>query len=676
MPRHAKQTMTDPLAAFLEQEAAGRYPIPLVSMAMDVEIDSGLAVVTTTRVFRNAEAESIEATLTFPVPVHATLFDLRARMNGRELHASARRRKHARATYEAALDEGKASILHEEVLRGVHMLSVAPIGPGEEIEVVATWTMTLARIGDRWRLRIPLTVGDVYGRTPLPESDAIRTGGPTGAADLTVRCATGTVTLIGRDLVEGRARVPLDAPVDLSLDTGEFTSLSGVAADGRAVRLTVMPASGGDEALNTALLIDHSGSMASPASSVFGETSKHDVLVSGLAEVAPRLRPDDGLDVWEFASRLAHVGRIGAETLATDERPVAVRFRRLLERLSEPRGGTEIGAAIKGVLASSEAPDLLVVTDGQSYALDVHALARLGRRISVVLIGEDSLEANVGHLAALTGGDLLIADEADMNGALRAAFSGLRQYAGALAADGPAGGLRVLRGNAVLSVERGGPAGDLEPTTLSRAVAALAASLRLPSLSRKDAAALAESEGLVTHLTSLVIVDEAGRVRKGLPVTRKIDLPRPAIPDSRNAFRTMQFHRMPASLRLMKDAAVDSAQARIDAEASRRTLPVACRMCGHIPWSSMANQLASGDVSGLEAPLRARILRLAAEEDVATAAGRLDLDPLLLVIALLARYCAPEDRGAARLARAVLGGADEKGVVEIAYKIGLCDAPV
>lgn len=34
------------------------------------------------------------------------------------------------------------------------------------------------------------------------------------------------------------------------------------------------------------------------------------------------------------------------------------------------------------------AADILVITDGQSHALDVQALARSGRRISVVLVGE------------------------------------------------------------------------------------------------------------------------------------------------------------------------------------------------------------------------------------------------------------------------------------------------
>jgi hypothetical protein len=41
-------------------------------------------------------------------------------------------------------------------------------------------------------------------------------------------------------------------------------------------------------------------------------------------------------------------------------------------------------------------------------------LARRGRRISVVLVGEDSLEANVGHLAALTGGDIFVSAGADV----------------------------------------------------------------------------------------------------------------------------------------------------------------------------------------------------------------------------------------------------------------------
>jgi hypothetical protein len=56
--------------------------------------------------------------------------------------------------------------------------------------------------------------------------------------------------------------------------------------------------------------------------------------------------------------------------------------------------------------------DIVLVTDGKSHALDVGKLARSGVRFTVVLIGEDSLEANVGHLAAVTGGEIFVPDGA------------------------------------------------------------------------------------------------------------------------------------------------------------------------------------------------------------------------------------------------------------------------
>ena len=165
----ASQTMIDPLHAF----TAGAFvagtprPCPLVATRFDVTIDAGLAVVAMTRTFRNSEPDSIEATITFPLPVHATLFALQARIAERALVARAARKATARERYEDALERGKAAVLHEEVLRGVHMLSVGHIAPGVEVEVRATWAITLTHLNGRGRLRIPLTVGDIYGRSSL-----------------------------------------------------------------------------------------------------------------------------------------------------------------------------------------------------------------------------------------------------------------------------------------------------------------------------------------------------------------------------------------------------------------------------------------------------------------------------------------------------------------------------
>lgn len=61
-------------------------------------------------------------------------------------------------------------------------------------------------------------------------------------------------------------------------------------------------------------------------------------------------------------------------------------------RISGPQDGTEIGGPIAAVLTAG-ADDILLVTDGKSRAIDIKALAKSGARISVVLIGDDSLEA-------------------------------------------------------------------------------------------------------------------------------------------------------------------------------------------------------------------------------------------------------------------------------------------
>src|SRR3984957_14798208 len=113
----ASPTMIDPLHAFM----AGAYvagtprPCPLVSTRFDVTIDAGLALVVMTRTFRNAETDGIEATITFPLPVHATLFALEARIGRRALAARATRKTAARRAYEEAIDRGKGAVLHEEI---------------------------------------------------------------------------------------------------------------------------------------------------------------------------------------------------------------------------------------------------------------------------------------------------------------------------------------------------------------------------------------------------------------------------------------------------------------------------------------------------------------------------------------------------------------------------------
>src|SRR5215470_14094454 len=63
----------------------------------------------------------------------------------------------------------------------------------------------------------------------------------------------------------------------------------------------------------------------------------------------------------------------------------------------------------------------------------------------------------------------------------------------------------------------------------ARLIGATAAMLAIPLMQEEAAAKLAESEGVVCHLTSLVLVDEAGVRHEGLPAVRKVALAAPAM---------------------------------------------------------------------------------------------------------------------------------------------------
>jgi hypothetical protein len=124
----------------------------------------------------------------------------------------------------------------------------------------------------------------------------------------------------------------------------------------------------------------------------------------------------DRVVFWEFSSEARMQG-----TAAGGDG-----VRRAIAGLSEPDGGTEIGLAIDAVLAGREGADVLIVTDGKSHALDIHAAARRGARFTVVLVGEDSLAANLGHLAVLTGGQVFVSSGADLATVLGTAVAAMR----------------------------------------------------------------------------------------------------------------------------------------------------------------------------------------------------------------------------------------------------------
>jgi hypothetical protein len=249
------------------------------------------------------------------------------------------------------------------------------------------------------------------------------------------------------------------------------------------------------------------------------------------------------------------------------------------------------------------------------------------------------------------------------------------------------GGARIV---ATWSEEIRGEPSPEAATVEARQVGAAAAMLAIP-LMREDAAAkLAESEGIVCHLTSLVLVDEAGERHAGVPASRKVELSAPrtglALASVSRAcyaplatdFIAREMGSMPVGAPAPSSSGIlGSLSSRSRSESRRREAessapkasappPSSPRRGGgplislrgtanRIGWNNDPEALRRGDLSGLPGDVNAAIRTAAQGPEVIALAHALGLDPIVVVIALIARSCGWSNRSAQRLARQILG---------------------
>lgn len=233
---HRLETLQDGLTTFCQ---GAPVPMPLVGTEINVRVIQGLAIVRTFRSFRNVEDTPIEAIMTFPVGFDAVVTSLVATIDGRRMIGTAKEKTEARETYEAALDEGRLSVLHEEVLRGIHVLSIGALPPGAEVAVELEQVVPLADAGGTLFLRLPMTAGQIYGTSPLlPSDDLVTASGVRHSANLIVTTDTGCVIMNGQ-AIAGDTPLPilLDRAIELRIEGGTLGKLSGRDADGRTVEL-------------------------------------------------------------------------------------------------------------------------------------------------------------------------------------------------------------------------------------------------------------------------------------------------------------------------------------------------------------------------------------------------------------------------------------------------------
>lgn len=642
----------------------------MVKLDFHVTVRGGLALVKTTRTYVNTESGPLEVIMSLPVPVRAAFFGLSAVIDGQRYDAQVKSKLAARENYEGALDAGKAAVLHEELLRGIHSLSVGNLGAGKEVQVVTRWAELLRFHEGTGELRIPLTVGDVYGVSPLTESvDDLETGGPVPQATLYVEYDGSGVEVIDGQLAqkgEGYfAHIPGNAPIQLRITGVSPADLTGFT-EAQQVRLKIFPEEKAQEALDVAILVDRSGSMSASCSYQGSLESQHDAVIRGLRQVQPFLSGDDRLALWEFDTECSRVSKSVAPG----------QFIEQLSGLGAPRGGTEIGGALEKVCKSEEGRDILLITDGQSYSLDVDHLSRAGNRIFVVLVGEGSLEAMVGHLAVLSGGDLHFSFGSDVGQALAASMQGMRQKRIGTARydfDEEGAPVRLVKAenNAVLDASW---SKRTEDETLrddfSDAVAAFASSLAFAGAKAEWGARIAEKAGLVTHLTSLVLVAEDGAIQEDLPRTVKQSLPDaqtqvysaiPSVQAPPNSHLADGRLRMSyPSVGLFSPLGSDDSQRAMfyDMPPALETWDVVKSLGERIEWNTAGPELAQGNLAHLQTDIVATVTDLA--ESLADLADKLGIDREIFVIALAAYAVRKSSKQAARVYRRLLKNHDKQ----------------
>ena len=313
-------------------------------------------------------------------------------------------------------------------------------------------------------------------------------------------------------LADSPVEVTLDRAIELRIDGGSFGSLSGCAADGRSVEVSLQAAADTDAPLALHIIVDRSGSTSSQVRE--GGMSVWEAMRAGLVAELAALNSADRVALWQFDD--------GCESLGVARGTEAAR---LVNKLQGPGGGTELAGAIRKALRA-RAEDILVLTDGQTWAHMVDELKAEGPRISAILVGPGSLDANIGHLCAITGGQVLFAPGRDVASSLRTAFKALRNRARAIEGktsnDVPTS-LTARRGGVNINVTWH-DSKLIEAGSTEVAIGRFAASLALPLLDASATEAWSRAHSLCTHTTSLVLVDEIGEASEGFSRMRKVPL--------------------------------------------------------------------------------------------------------------------------------------------------------
>ncbi|MEI8371430.1 MAG: VIT and VWA domain-containing protein [Planctomycetota bacterium] len=135
---------------------------PLKHTEVTADISGFVARVTVRQQFHNPFPDKIEAVYVFPLSQYAAVDQMTMRIGERVIKGQIKERGEARAIYETAKAQGKVASLLDQERPNIFTQSVANIEPGEQVEIIISYSETLPWKDGEYQFSFPMVVGPRY----------------------------------------------------------------------------------------------------------------------------------------------------------------------------------------------------------------------------------------------------------------------------------------------------------------------------------------------------------------------------------------------------------------------------------------------------------------------------------------------------------------------------------
>ncbi len=384
----------------------GYVPAPSVETQVRIRVTGLIGRTRVVQTFRNSSGGWVEGVYAFPLPERSAVDTLRMVIGERVIEGQIEEKQKARQTYETAKKAGKKASLLEQERPNIFTMSVAHIGPHEEIQIELEYQQDIRYEAGRFDLRFPMAVGPRYipGK-PRTEQVAFAGNGWARATDVVPDAGRITPPVL-------HPSVERENPVDLEVELGLGMPLASIDSESHRIRVeheagfryrialseTSTPAErdftlswkpeiggapraalfteslDGDNYVLLMLLPPHEEGQAArlPRETIFvidtsGSMNGTSIeqARSALLLALDRLMPNDSFNVIQFNSRTSKL----FDRAVPADRGAVDRARDYVERLGA-NGATEMMSALsaafsqRGELESNRVRQVIFITDG------------------------------------------------------------------------------------------------------------------------------------------------------------------------------------------------------------------------------------------------------------------------------------------------------------------------